>query len=77
LAIFHVNEATGAFTQLAGTSGCVSQDRSSEDGAATGQIGRAIREPYQVAIAPGGGGVYDVYVAVDGSNGTDFLRAKP
>lgn len=77
LVIFHVNEATGAFTQLAGTLGCVSPDGSSEDGASTCQTGRAIGQPYQVAIARGGGGVDDVYVAVNHSNGIDFLRATP
>src|SRR6185437_6344710 len=77
LAIFHVNGATGAFTQLPGTAGCVSPDGSSEDGAATCQTGRAIGEAYQVAIVRGGGGVFDVYVAANHSNGIDFLRAKP
>ncbi|HET7014994.1 MAG TPA: hypothetical protein VFI65_13850 [Streptosporangiaceae bacterium] len=77
LVIFHVNEATGGFTQLAGTLGCVSPDGSSEDGAATCQTGPAVHEAYQVAVARGGGGVDDVYVAAFGANGIDFFRAAP
>ena len=77
LVIFHVNEATGGFTQLAGTLGCVSPDGSSEDGANTCQVGTAIAGAYQVGISRGGGGVYDIYVAADRSNGIDFFRAAP
>ena len=55
----------------------MSPDGSSEDGASTCQTGRAIGEAYQVAIARGGGGIYDVYVATFKSNGIDFLRATP
>jgi hypothetical protein len=77
LAIFHVNEATGGFTQLAGKLGCVSADGSSEDGANTCQVGAAIAGAYQVGISRGGGGVYDIYVAADRSNGIDFFRATP
>lgn len=77
LVIFHVNEATGGFTQLPGIAGCVSPDGTSEDGSATCQQARAVAGAYQVAIAPGGGGVYDVYVAATNSNGIDFFRATP
>jgi hypothetical protein len=77
LTIFHVNEATGGFTQLAGTLGCVSADGSSEDGAGTCQVGAAISGAYEVGISRGGGGVYDIYVAADESNGIDFFRAAP
>jgi hypothetical protein len=77
LVIFHVNETTGGFTQLAGTLGCVSPDGSSDDGAKTCQVGKAIAGAYQVGISRGGGGVYDIYVAADRSNGIDFFRATP
>ncbi len=77
LVIFHVNEATGGFTQLAGTLGCVSPDGSSDEGAGTCQVGKAIAGTYQVGISRGGGGIYDIYVAADRSNGIDFFRAAP
>ncbi len=78
LVIFHVNEATGGFTQLAGTLGCVSPDGSSEDGAGTCQVGTAVGRAYQVEIVKGGGGVYDVYVASEvNAGGIDFFRATP
>jgi hypothetical protein len=77
LVIFHVNEATGGFTQLAGKLGCVSPDGSSEEGAGTCQVGAAITGTYEVGISRGGGGVYDIYVAADRSNGIDFFRAAP
>jgi WD40 repeat protein len=77
LVIFHVNEATGGFTQLAGKLGCVSPDGSSDEGAGTCQVGAAITGAYQVGISRGGGGVYDLYVAADRSNGIDFFRATP
>ncbi len=77
LAIFHVNEGTGGFTQLAGTLGCVSADGSSEDGAGTCEVGSAIAGAYEIGIFRGGGGVYDLYVAGERSHGIDFLRATP
>src|SRR6185312_11865793 len=51
LVIFHVNEATGGFTQLAGKLGCVSPDGSSDDGAGTCQVGKAITGTYEIGIS--------------------------
>ncbi len=73
LIIFRVSPRTGAIHQLAGKDGCVSLDGSSEDGAGTCRVGKALDGPYQVALAAKG---RDVYVAADNSNGVDLLRAK-
>ena len=72
LIIFRISPKTGAIHQLSGKDGCVSLDGSSEDGAGTCRVGKALDGPYQVALAAKG---RDVYVAADGSNGVDLLHA--
>ncbi len=57
-AIFRVSPTTGAFSQLRGKLGCVTSDGSSEKGANTCEIGRAIAGAYQVAIGASGRTIY-------------------
>jgi 6-phosphogluconolactonase (cycloisomerase 2 family) len=58
VAAFRRDPATGAVTQLAGTAGCVSNDGSSDEGAATCADGRAIQGPWGIGISPDGKNVY-------------------
>ncbi|MGN6676474.1 MAG: hypothetical protein ACTHKL_01665 [Streptosporangiaceae bacterium] len=71
LVIFRVSKSNGSFSQLAGASGCVTVDGSSEDGAATCGKGRAIGHAYQVAVVDRGA---HVYVAASGE-GVALFRA--
>jgi hypothetical protein len=61
--IFRVSKTNGSFSQLGGTSGCVTPDGSSEDGAGTCGKGRAVGHAYQVAVVGRGA---DVYVTSSG-----------
>ncbi len=73
LTIFRVSPTTGSFAQLSGKYGCVTPDGSSEKGAGTCGVGRAIAGAYQVALASGGS---DVYVAAYGDNGVALFYAN-
>jgi hypothetical protein len=74
LAIFRVSPATGAFSQLPGKLGCVTADGSSEKGANTCEVGRAIQGPYQVEIGRSG---RTVYVSSYSDNGVALFYATP
>ncbi len=69
--VFRVNRKSGAYKQLPGTRGCVSEDGASEDGAGTCRDGRGLSSAYDVAIAGGG---RDVYVASE-DKGIAHLKA--
>src|SRR5581483_11520453 len=74
LAVFHVSPTTGAFSQLSGKFGCVTDDGSSEKGPGTCQKARAVAGAYQVAIGRSG---RTVYVASYTDNGVALFHATP
>jgi len=65
IAIFHVN-GDGSLTQLAGTSGCITLDGSSNAGPGTCAVGRALQDPYLSTVSPDG---RTLYVAQSSSYG--------
>jgi WD40-like Beta Propeller Repeat/LVIVD repeat len=73
LVIFRVSPATGAFSQLAGTAGCVTPDGSSQAGPGTCHAGRAVEGGYQVALGSGG---RFLYLAASGADGVAAFRAS-
>ena len=58
--IFRTNPRTGAFVQLSGLYGCVTEDGSSSDGPHTCGNGRAVLQANEVTVGPGGRDVYVV-----------------
>jgi hypothetical protein len=58
ISAFSRNPSTGALTQLPGLEGCFTTDGSSQDGANTCTVGRALGKNYDVTVSPDGGNVY-------------------
>ena len=69
---YRVDETTGAFFQLTGTAGCVTEDGSSGAGPGTCGNGRAILRANEVTVGPGG---RDVYV-VSQDNSSPYSKAN-
>ena len=73
IAVFSLDPTTGAATQLAGTSGCITADGASNGTAGACATGTALAQSYTPAVSPDG---RSVYVASSGGRSLTAFRVE-